>query len=40
MPLFSAIAAASFVIAAGSYESEKQRANESSPLIGQASAFA
>ena len=31
MPLFSAVAAASFVIGAGSYESEKQRANESSP---------
>src|SRR5262249_1283143 len=40
MPLFGAIAAVSFVIAAGSYESEKQRANESSPPIGQASAFA
>jgi MFS family permease len=40
MPLFGAIAAASFVIAAGSYESEKQRASESSPPVAQASAFA
>ena len=40
MPLFSAVAAASFVIAAGSYESEKQRANESPPPIAQARAFA
>jgi MFS family permease len=40
MPLFSAVAAASFVIAAGSYESEKQRANESSPHIAQASSYA
>jgi len=40
MPLFSAIAAASFVIAADSYESEKQRANELSPPIAQARAFA
>jgi predicted MFS family arabinose efflux permease len=40
MPLFSAVAAASFVIAAGSYESEKQPANESSPPIAQAKAFA
>src|SRR5262249_20068822 len=31
MPLFGAVAAASFVIGAGSYESEKQRANVSSP---------
>ena len=40
MPLFSAIAAASFVIAADSYESEKQRANELSLPIAQARAFA
>jgi hypothetical protein len=40
MPLFSAVAAASFVIGASSYESEKQRANESSPSIAQAKAFA
>jgi len=40
IPLFSAIAATSFVIAAGSYESEKQRANESSPPMAQARAFA
>jgi MFS family permease len=40
VPLFSAIAAVSFVLAAGSYESEKQRANESSAPIGQARAFA
>ena len=39
MSLFSAIAAASFVIAADSYESEKQRANESAP-IAQGRAFA
>jgi len=39
MPLFSVIAAVSFVIAGGSYESEKQRANESAP-IAQAGAFA
>jgi MFS family permease len=39
MPLFSAVAAASFVIGAGSYESEK-RANESSPPIAQATALA
>jgi len=39
MPLFGAIAAVSFVIAGGSYESEKQRANESAP-IAQAGAFA
>src|SRR6516225_3467221 len=40
MPLFGAIAAVSFVIAGGSYESEKQRANESPPPIAQARAFA
>jgi MFS transporter, Spinster family, sphingosine-1-phosphate transporter len=40
MPLFSAVAAASFVIGAGSYESEKQRATEPSPPIAQARAFA
>lgn len=40
MPLFSVVAAASFVIAGGSYESEKQRANESSAHIAQASSFA
>ena len=42
IPLFSAVAAASFVIAAGSYESDKQRANESSaqPAIAQSTAFA
>jgi len=40
IPLFSVIAATSFVIAARSYESEKQRANESSPPIAQAEAFA
>ena len=40
MPLFSAIAAASFVIAADSYESEKQRANELALPIAQARAFA
>ena len=42
MPLFSAVAAASFVIASGSYESDKQRANESSaqPAIAQSTAFA
>jgi MFS family permease len=40
IPLFGAIAAASFVIAGGSYESEKQRANELSLPIAQASAFA
>jgi MFS family permease len=39
MPLFSVIAAVSFVLAAGSYESEKQRVNESAP-IAQAGAFA
>jgi sugar phosphate permease len=38
--LFSAIAAASFVIAADSYESEKQRANELSLPVAQARAFA
>ena len=40
MPLFSVVAAASFVIAGGSYEFEKQRANESSAHIAQASSFA
>ena len=40
MPLFSVVAAASFVIAGGSYESEKQRANESSAHIAQASSVA
>jgi MFS family permease len=40
MSLFSAIAAASFVIAADSYESEKQRANDLSLPIAQARAFA
>jgi len=40
IPLFGVIAAASFVIAAGSYESEKQRANELSLPIAQAGAFA
>ena len=40
VPLFSAVAAASFIIAAGSYESEKQHANESSAHIAQASSFA
>jgi MFS family permease len=40
MPLFSAIAAASFVIAADSYESEKQRANELALPVAQARAFA
>ena len=40
MPLFSVVAAASFVIAGGSYESEKQRANESSAHIAQANSVA
>ena len=40
IPMFGAIAAASFVIAADSYESEKQRANELSLPIAQARAFA
>ena len=42
MPLFSAVAAVSFVIAAGSYESDKQRAHESSaqPTIAQSTALA
>ena len=40
MPLFSAVAAIAFVIGAGSYESEKQRAIELSAHIAQARAFA
>src|SRR5262245_15917376 len=40
MPLFSAVAVASFVIGVGSYESEKQRANEPSAPIAQAKALA